>query len=370
MLVEVFKSGTHTDSSGQTHTFSDADLDAMVAAYDPDQHEAPVVIGHPKDNTPAYGWVKNLVRKGHSLFAELGELSAEFVEWVKAGRYKKRSISVYPDGVGLRHVGFLGAVPPAIKGLADVQFSEAGPVFEFSDGRFKTLRHVLGNLRDVLIDRFDLATADDAIPAWTLDDLDGEEQEAASAFKESEEEPMSDKSVQALEKRLEKMEADFAEQISAKDKEISDLKAENTQAKSKADKAAADQRRSEHAAFCEELAKAGKLTPKQKGFALSFMEVAHQAGEINFSEGEEDKKVVALAAFKSFLEELPEQVEFGETATTDKANNGGPAADGAADFGENVDPDRLELHNKALGLSQTEGITYSEAVSRLAKKGA
>ena len=47
---------------------------------------------------------------------------------VEKGRFNKRSAAFYPDG-GLRHVGFLGASPPAVKGLnpvfkADTGFSE------------------------------------------------------------------------------------------------------------------------------------------------------------------------------------------------------------------------------------------------------
>jgi hypothetical protein len=52
---------------------------------------------------------------------------------VKRGLFKKRSISLYPD-LTLRHIGFLGAMPPAIKGLADIKFRERGQTtVSFSD---------------------------------------------------------------------------------------------------------------------------------------------------------------------------------------------------------------------------------------------
>lgn len=49
-----------------------------------------------------------------------------FEEMVKQGLFAKRLIGLYQrdKGLALRHVGFLGAQPPEIKGLADVQFSE------------------------------------------------------------------------------------------------------------------------------------------------------------------------------------------------------------------------------------------------------
>jgi hypothetical protein len=81
------------------------------------------VIGHPKSNAPAYGWIEKLKRVGDTLYALPKQLAQEFIEMVNKGLFKKRSISLYPDGT-LRHVGFLGATPPAVKGLPDVEFSD------------------------------------------------------------------------------------------------------------------------------------------------------------------------------------------------------------------------------------------------------
>jgi len=120
---EVFRTGEHTDGSGRKKTWTEQDLDKIVTKYnEQSEHEAPIVIGHPTDNAPAYGWVESLKRVGDTLFAKPKQLVKEFVECVKKGLYKKRSISLYEDGT-LRHIGFLGAVPPAIKGLKDLKFS-------------------------------------------------------------------------------------------------------------------------------------------------------------------------------------------------------------------------------------------------------
>ena len=53
--IKIFKSGAQTTAAGQTIEFSDADLIACAAAYDPATSEAPIVIGHPKTDAPAYG---------------------------------------------------------------------------------------------------------------------------------------------------------------------------------------------------------------------------------------------------------------------------------------------------------------------------
>ena len=53
--IKIFRGGAQTTASGQTIEFSEADLDGVVQNYDPAVHEAPIVIGHPKTDAPAYG---------------------------------------------------------------------------------------------------------------------------------------------------------------------------------------------------------------------------------------------------------------------------------------------------------------------------
>jgi hypothetical protein len=129
---EIFRAGNHTDSQGRVKSWSEADLDHLVTSYDPSKHEAPIVVGHPKDNAPAFGWVKALKREGKALLAQYGQVAPEFAEAVQAGRYKKRSISIYPDGT-IRHVGWLGAQPPAIKGLPDFAFADGGDPLTYEE---------------------------------------------------------------------------------------------------------------------------------------------------------------------------------------------------------------------------------------------
>lgn len=51
-------------------------------------------------------------------------------------------------------------------------------------------------------------------------------------------------------------------------------------------------------------------------------------------------------AFKSFLGDLPKLVEFGESATKDKAGQQAGGDTDTVDYGENVDKDRLALDRK------------------------
>lgn len=122
-FFEIFRTGIHTDSMGDQKDWTEEELNRIAARYNEQkEHEAPLVIGHPETNHPAYGWVESLKVEAGKLLAKAAQIVPEFAEAIKAGLYKKRSISLYPDLL-LRHVGFLGAVPPAVKGLKDIAFS-------------------------------------------------------------------------------------------------------------------------------------------------------------------------------------------------------------------------------------------------------
>ena len=141
--IEVFRAGKQTDSAGRTREWTEADLDHTVASYKPEEHEAPVVVGHPKDNGPAFGWVESLKRDGSTLLAKFKQVVPAFQEAVQQGLYKKRSVSLFSDG-RLRHVGFLGAAAPAVQGLKDIAFSEDADsvTIEFNEKEDKDMNEV------------------------------------------------------------------------------------------------------------------------------------------------------------------------------------------------------------------------------------
>ncbi|MBE0572983.1 MAG: hypothetical protein IH618_15680 [Ignavibacteriaceae bacterium] len=134
MTFEIFKTGTHTSDKGISKEYTLDELNFIANSYKPEEDEAPIVIGHPEDNDPAFGWVSSLsVTDDGKLIADAPEdkLHPDFLNALKEGRYKKRSISLTPEGK-LRHIGFLGAAKPAVKGLSDIQFSSlSSEVYEF-----------------------------------------------------------------------------------------------------------------------------------------------------------------------------------------------------------------------------------------------
>ncbi len=130
--IEIFRAGTFTALGGQTVSFTQADLDELAASYNPDSDPAPVVIGHPTTDAPAWGWAKSLRVDGDVLKAVVDQLEPAFAKAVTAGRYKRVSPSFYPRGhaaspkpdqLYLKHIGFLGGAAPAVKGLVPVAFS-------------------------------------------------------------------------------------------------------------------------------------------------------------------------------------------------------------------------------------------------------
>ncbi len=128
---EIFRTGTWTSDKGITKEYTESDLDKLVDNYN-SEDPAPIVIGHPQTNAPAFGWIEKIKRVADRLIAVPKQLNEDFVKLVKDGAFKKRSVSFTPD-FKLNHIGFLGAVAPAVEGLKDIQFNLEEDLLSFSD---------------------------------------------------------------------------------------------------------------------------------------------------------------------------------------------------------------------------------------------
>ena len=179
--MDIFRAGEHTDSAGDKRTWSQTELDSMVSALvraDP----APVVVGHPETDAPAYAWVAGIRRMGDRLQAKLRDIDPAFREAVEAGRYSARSVALEGDGEAgyrLRHLGFLGGRAPAVSGLSPTQFSGApAPTYTFAGaetGRwgFKALGRVLRRWRERVIEKEGVAAADALVSEWDIETVAG-----------------------------------------------------------------------------------------------------------------------------------------------------------------------------------------------------
>jgi len=193
-FIEVFKAGTHTDSKGRQVTFSKADVEQMV-----ENHKlgaAPAVIGHPKDTAPAYAQVAQYkLDDDGRLFAKFDKINPAFEAGVESGAYYNRSVSVHKDdrhGWRVRHVGWLGAMPPAIDGLQPVEFSaDDDNCFEFAAPGYslvwglESAAKLMRSLRDRMIEKEGLEAADATLPQWQIDSMNESATTARQQFNEA-----------------------------------------------------------------------------------------------------------------------------------------------------------------------------------------
>ncbi|MFI8017674.1 peptidase [Serratia marcescens] len=364
--LHIFKAGTHTDMHGRKIDFSETMIGDMVQAYDPSLHEAPIVVGHPRTDDPAYGWVKRLAAQGRDVLAEPHEVDPAFAELVASKRFKKISASFYtPDSPSnpkpgvyyLRHVGFLGAQPPAIKGLKSASFhEEEDGVVEFADWGFTTSASMFARLRDFFIEKFGREATDEVIPAWQIDALREAGQPESTprpAFTEftvaAPAAPIppttEDNTVDEQEKqRLEQENADLKRQLDARRQADSQARQQEVH--------------NANAAFADGLVTDGRLAPAAKNVVVAMLDAA-DAGEepVSYTEGSITQPLGE--AFRALLKSAAPLVDFSEVATKERGN---PTVH-TAEFAD-ADPVQLALHHKALALSQSEKISYESAVKR------
>jgi len=381
-FVEIFQAGTHTDSQGRTAEWSVDDLDQIVANHN-EATAAPIVVGHPKTNDPAFGWVGKLQRVGKSLMAKFTDVVPEFARAVETGRYRKRSVSLGrgPDGLRLLHVGFLGAKPPALD-LAPMSYEapkSVDQVFEFSaeiDWQTPNIvSRALRRLREFIIDRFDSDTADRVLPVGDLDFLD----EHANDLRQKERDgsAVDDDSINSgafaragngnatggtsdmpfTQADIDKARAD------AKAEAEAEFNRQRQQLDTELSTARAEKHRAEFAAELDKLQAEGKLTPAQAAGALEFMvSLAAEPAEFEFAgaDGKSNSKTDQLAWFREFVKALPKQVRIGKREDDDPAQP--KRASFSAPAGTVVDSDRLSLHEKALDYARQHNTTYLAAV--------
>ena len=361
--IEIFKAGKRYDANGKLIEITTDQLQQTADTYNPEFHEAPLVIGHPKSNDPAWGWVKGLSLDGDVLKADVDELDAEFSEMVKSGKFKKVSAAFYlPDSpnnphkgvLSLRHVGFLGAMPPAVKGLKQVEFSEEGDFVEFSDWGQASL---FARMREWIIGKFGIEEADKALPHFEVEWLK-EDAMREQIKKQVEAEQVTPEPSFNEPQKTEGETGMTPEEIEALKAENEKLKAEKAQAE--AEKAQADlvAEKAGNAEFCEGLVKAGKLAPVVKDQMVQALDALAEmkAGkEPEFNEGED-----VLSVFKAALNAAPKIIEFSEVATPDKAKGETPDE---VEYSETDDPARIELDRRVRAYMKEHKVDYGTALA-------
>lgn len=301
--VQIARTGTFTDSAGREQTFTEGDLDAIVAAYDPQKRDAPLVFGHPKtDAAPAFGWVQKLKRTGNKLFALFAHVPGVVKDLVAKKHYRHVSMSLMTDRVTLRHVALLGAAQPAIDGLEAVELHNGGDSIcvEFSEAvttegddtmTVEELQRQVGQLQGQI----------DALKAENATLKAGKDE--ATQAKDSAESAKTD-----AEKKAEEVSAEFSAYKGTIENE---------------------RRKTRVAA----LVKSGKVKPAEQDGILSFAaKLGESSGTVDFSAP--DGKHEALTMEERYFRELearPVDERFMEFSSTLPAHSGGqpPAFDPA-----------------------------------------
>lgn len=323
--IHIFKTGTHTSAAGTTHEFSESLLQDAVNAYDPALHEAPIVIGHPKGEEQAYGWIESMSYSDGDVEAIPHQVSVEFEEAVKAGKFKKVSASWYtpdhpqnpaPGNLYLRHVGFLGAQPPAIKGLRPVEFSEGeGETIEFEESisdaiAMEGTAGVFKRLREFLIDKFSREEADRVIPDYVIEDV----KSAANSKFESTTKPinysegddtMTLEELQAENETLKAQLDDANSRVQSLEGQVNDF--------NESQKAA---RKAHIETQVDALVAEGLLPASQRDHAISFAEQADAAAQtMEFGEGDDKTELKGADAYIKFMRDTAKpSVDFSERA--------------------------------------------------------
>ena len=286
--IEIFQGGLQIDSTGKSHD-GDALIARAVATFDAAYHEPPAVIGHPATDDPAYGLVSAVTaetRDGKKvLLAKFRDVEPAFASMVKDGRFPKRSAAFYADG-RLRHVGFLGAVPPAVKGLKNMKFLEsASATFEFSTPNGAENRPAKEARSMTFAEIMDLLKFWETSRAKAPQEpASGDGGKKPAAFSEADLEAAKKTAGEAARKQAL---AEFNENA----------------------------RKGEVAAFCEKLIADGKIPPSWKDAGLvEFAQALADGAE--FAEGKGKSK---LAWFKEFLTGFGKAPLFSELATKEKA---------------------------------------------------
>lgn len=363
--IEVFRPGKFKPMSGDPITYTAADLRAIADAYDPDAAPAPIVVGHPETDAPAYGWVDSFEYDANSerLFANLHEIEPQFADLVKAGRFKKVSMAFFaPDqphnpirGTWYpKHVGFLGAAAPAVSGLKNARFAAGDAVTftaDFGDRAAERTASILRKLREFFIDQYSLEDADKALPSWEIEWLDELKNDPprSPAYSEGGDPPANPptpkKEPPAVTKQPDPAFAEREANIARREQEL---------AKREADALHAD-----NVAFAEGLIQGGKLLPVLKDKVVALLDSLPGEASVAFSEGGD--KLTPAAAVRDILSAQPKVVTFGATDLGDDPGDAKPAQF-AAD-GKQVDPEALARHNKALAYQRAHpGTDYLAAV--------
>ncbi|ENL1650439.1 hypothetical protein AB4U24_004813 [Raoultella ornithinolytica] len=364
--LAVFAPGTHTAMDGRTITFTPEDCIDLANSYDPSVSEAPFVIGHPSLTAPAYGWAERLEYRDGIVYAAPRQVNPAFAEAFNAGSYKKRSLSIYqPDSPGnpkpghfyARHVGFLGAVPPGVKGLPDAQFAEAsgdnGPLEFALPWEADNLASLFQSIRDWVIQEKNIEQADSIIPQWRiqsiLDSAIDDRQSPISPLAYAEENNVDPNQKTTV----------TAEELARRETALAEREEKLRKDEEAAKQRDAKVRRDAVVSYADGLVKAGSILPRQKNTVVEVL-LSLDSTPLSFADGDATVNKTPEELLRDVLSQRPKVVDFSEKTGT---------ADDPVDFADASALATAAQNYQAEQAKQGRTISMTDAVNHV-KKGA
>ena len=146
--------------------------------------------------------------------------------------------------------------------------------------------------------------------------------------------------------------------VAKKDAEIAQLKQQLAEKEAAEAQAKIDAEQQANADFAEGLVNEGKLAPANKDMVVAMLnaiDTANRAEPIDFGEGD-DKQPLKQAVKEKLSDASTYSHLFSESASKDKQ----PATP-HLEFGENVDSERLALHQEILAYAEKNNVDYATA---------
>lgn len=326
--IEISRPGLFKSAERVDVNITPEILSEVVKTYDPKKFEAQLVIGHPDMAAPSFGGVRALSFGNGTLEAEV-DPTDNARDLVDKKHYKAVSASFYtpnapnnptPGKWHLRHVGLLGATPPAVSGLRQLSFAEAEEgVLTFGDlpaYAGSTAARLFRSIRDFFIEKHGKEEADRVLPDWELESLRSMSQRAeeksdnpggtpALSFAEPGKAATSSQP-STQEKATMKTPEQLQAELDASQAKLRDMQAKEA-------KRASEELNTAHVSFAQGLVDAGKWPAAAKDVLVATLNhVAKPDGVVSFGEGDAAKPLHVV--LQEQLTALPPNVSFGEFA--------------------------------------------------------
>ncbi|OHU85520.1 MULTISPECIES: hypothetical protein [Pseudoalteromonas] len=356
---EIFRAGKHTDSKGNEAEFSKSDLQSVVENFKP--RTSPLVIGHPKNDDPAWGWAEELKIEDDVLYAKAEAVDADFAEAVENARYPNRSVRLRKtdNGFELGHIGFLGGKPPAVDGMqwlfskdesgetVVLEFAASDRIEQMTIDNTQGFVRLVRNLKTLITDKFGAEEANNVFSEWEAEHL--QEQATLAQHEKHTEQPPVEPSAEFSAH----INTDEENTVTKEEKEALEAKLKDEQAKNA--QLQFNQAKYNAQTFIDQTVNGGKAPrlTNTDGLAefMAHLETGQeQTFEFAAADGEQNTTVKPAEFFKSFLQALPEQK--GLTKDFSKDDGGETEIDDSAEA----------LAAKALDFQQSQaskGVTIS-----------